>query len=55
MHLLYPFNRTLFRGDIRVLAEDIKELQPTLVLVVPRVLNRLYDKVWNPSYGSVRW
>ncbi|CAI5437559.1 unnamed protein product [Caenorhabditis angaria] len=34
-----------YRGDIRVLAEDIKELRPTVVPVVPRVLNRLYDKV----------
>ncbi|KAJ1367631.1 hypothetical protein KIN20_028580 [Parelaphostrongylus tenuis] len=34
-----------YRGDIRRLADDIKELQPTVVPVVPRVLNRLYDKV----------
>ncbi|CAB3408257.1 unnamed protein product [Caenorhabditis bovis] len=34
-----------YRGDIRVLVEDIKELKPTVVPVVPRVLNRLYDKV----------
>lgn len=42
-----------YRGDIRLLAEDIKELQPTVVPVVPRVLNRLYDKVMtevNKSY-----
>jgi long-chain acyl-CoA synthetase len=34
-----------FRGDIRLLTDDIKELRPTLVPVVPRVLNRIYDKV----------
>ncbi|GMR48200.1 hypothetical protein PMAYCL1PPCAC_18395 [Pristionchus mayeri] len=34
-----------YRGDIRLLPDDIKELQPTVVPVVPRVLNRLYDKV----------
>lgn len=42
-----------YRGDIRLLAEDIKELKPTVVPVVPRVLNRLYDKVMtevNKSY-----
>ncbi|PIO74506.1 putative long-chain-fatty-acid CoA ligase 5 [Teladorsagia circumcincta] len=42
-----------YRGDIRLLAEDIKELRPTVVPVVPRVLNRLYDKVMtevNKSY-----
>lgn len=42
-----------YRGDIRVLAEDIKELQPTLVLVVPRVLNRLYDKVMTEVNKSI--
>ncbi|VDP07260.1 unnamed protein product [Heligmosomoides polygyrus] len=42
-----------YRGDIRGLADDIKELRPTVVPVVPRVLNRLYDKVMtevNKSY-----
>jgi long-subunit acyl-CoA synthetase (AMP-forming) len=34
-----------FRGDIRGLVDDIRELQPTVVPVVPRVLNRLYDRV----------
>ncbi|KAE9554238.1 hypothetical protein FO519_002537 [Halicephalobus sp. NKZ332] len=34
-----------FRGDIRGLVDDIKTLQPTLLPCVPRVLNRLYDKV----------
>jgi long-chain acyl-CoA synthetase len=34
-----------FRGDVRLLAEDIKELRPTLLPVVPRVLNRVYDRV----------
>ncbi|VDM78521.1 unnamed protein product, partial [Strongylus vulgaris] len=41
------------KGDIRLLVEDIKELRPTIVPVVPRVLNRLYDKVMsevNKSY-----
>lgn len=34
-----------YRGDIRLLVDDIKELRPTVVPVVPRVLNRLHDKV----------
>lgn len=34
-----------FNGDIRFLADDIKLLKPTLLPVVPRVLNRIYDKV----------
>lgn len=42
-----------FRGDIRGLADDIKTLQPTLLPVVPRVLNRLYDKVLSEVNKSV--
>ncbi|XP_006818257.1 long-chain-fatty-acid--CoA ligase 1-like [Saccoglossus kowalevskii] len=34
-----------FRGNVRELMDDIKELKPTLVPVVPGVLNRIYDKV----------
>ncbi|CAD5220434.1 unnamed protein product [Bursaphelenchus okinawaensis] len=34
-----------FRGDIKHLADDIKTLRPTVLPVVPRVLNRIYDKV----------
>ncbi|CAD5227713.1 unnamed protein product [Bursaphelenchus xylophilus] len=34
-----------FRGDIRGLPDDIKTLKPTVLPVVPRVLNRIYDKV----------
>jgi len=34
-----------FAGNIKSLADDIKELSPTVLTVVPRVLNRIYDKV----------
>lgn len=34
-----------FSGNIRTLADDIKTLRPTVLPVVPRVLNRVYDKV----------
>lgn len=34
-----------FRGDLRLLPDDMKELSPTVLPVVPRLLNRLYDKV----------
>ncbi|VDD95642.1 unnamed protein product [Enterobius vermicularis] len=34
-----------FKGDVRTMAEDIKELRPTIIPLVPRVLNRIYDKV----------
>jgi len=36
-----------FSGDIKTLADDIKTLRPTILPVVPRVLNRVYDKVMN--------
>ena len=34
-----------FRGDIKTLVNDIQELKPTVFVSVPRLLNRLYDKV----------
>uniref|UniRef100_A0A8C2APG2 Long-chain-fatty-acid--CoA ligase n=1 Tax=Cyprinus carpio TaxID=7962 RepID=A0A8C2APG2_CYPCA len=33
-----------FQGDIRLLSDDMKALQPTVFPVVPRLLNRIYDK-----------
>jgi long-chain acyl-CoA synthetase len=34
-----------YRGDVALLLEDIEELQPTLFTSVPRLYNRIYDKV----------
>lgn len=34
-----------FQGDIRLLSDDMKALRPTVFPVVPRLLNRMYDKV----------
>ncbi|KAL7079797.1 hypothetical protein ACQ4LE_001432 [Meloidogyne hapla] len=42
-----------FRGDIRLLADDIKVLRPTVLPVVPRVLNRIYDKVMAEANKSM--
>eukprot|EP01120_Amphizonella_sp_Union-15-10_P010997 TRINITY_DN4560_c0_g1_i1.p1 TRINITY_DN4560_c0_g1~~TRINITY_DN4560_c0_g1_i1.p1 ORF type:complete len:646 (+),score=109.26 TRINITY_DN4560_c0_g1_i1:71-2008(+) len=34
-----------WRGDISLLMEDIQELKPTLLCGVPRVWNRIFDKI----------
>jgi len=34
-----------FQGDIKLLMDDIATLRPTVFPVVPRLLNRIYDKV----------
>ncbi|NWZ10505.1 ACSL5 ligase, partial [Agelaius phoeniceus] len=34
-----------FQGDIKLLTDDMKTLKPTLFPVVPRLLNRVYDKI----------
>ena len=34
-----------YRGDVKLLIEDIQALQPTIFVSVPRLLNRVYDKV----------
>lgn len=38
-----------FLGDIRALMDDLKHLRPTLMPCVPRLLNRIYDKVSGPT------
>lgn len=34
-----------FSGNIRKIIEDMKELKPTIVPLVPRMLTRIYEKV----------
>ncbi|XP_060559682.1 long-chain-fatty-acid--CoA ligase 1-like isoform X2 [Ruditapes philippinarum] len=41
-----------FQGDVRKLLDDIKELQPTVFPSVPRLLNRVYDKVMAGASAS---
>ncbi|KAK7144096.1 hypothetical protein R3I93_015066 [Phoxinus phoxinus] len=45
-----------FQGDIRLLPDDMKALRPTIFPVVPRLLNRMYDKIFSQANNSVkRW
>lgn len=32
-------------GDVKLLTDDMQALQPTIFPTVPRILNRIYDKV----------
>lgn len=41
-----------FSGDIKRLSEDMKALRPTVMPAVPRLLNRIYDKVITEISGS---
>ena len=36
-----------FRGDVRLLLDDIQTLKPTIMSMVPRLLNKIFDKVQN--------
>ncbi|XP_075900588.1 long-chain-fatty-acid--CoA ligase 1a isoform X2 [Nelusetta ayraudi] len=38
-----------FQGDIKLLMDDLKTLQPTVFPVVPRLLNRMFDKVFSQA------
>uniref|UniRef100_A0A665SZZ6 Long-chain-fatty-acid--CoA ligase n=1 Tax=Echeneis naucrates TaxID=173247 RepID=A0A665SZZ6_ECHNA len=38
-----------FQGDIRLLMDDLKTLKPTVFPVVPRLLNRMFDKVFSQA------
>uniref|UniRef100_A0A670Y016 Arachidonate--CoA ligase n=1 Tax=Pseudonaja textilis TaxID=8673 RepID=A0A670Y016_PSETE len=45
-----------FQGDIRLLSDDMKALRPTIFPVVPRLLNRMYDKIFSQADTPVkRW
>uniref|UniRef100_A0AAY4B415 Long-chain-fatty-acid--CoA ligase n=1 Tax=Denticeps clupeoides TaxID=299321 RepID=A0AAY4B415_9TELE len=43
-----------YQGDISLLMDDIKTLQPTLFPVVPRLLNRIYDKILGSVTSPLR-
>lgn len=34
-----------YSGDVRQLSDDMRVLKPTFVTAVPRLLNRVYDRV----------
>ncbi|KAK2908702.1 hypothetical protein Q8A67_004539 [Cirrhinus molitorella] len=38
-----------FQGDIRLLMDDLKTLKPTIFPVVPRLLNRMFDKIFGQA------
>ncbi|CAM5132723.1 unnamed protein product [Eretmochelys imbricata] len=45
-----------FQGDIRLLSDDMKTLRPTVFPVVPRLLNRMYDKIFSQANTPLkRW
>ncbi|XP_053474900.1 long-chain-fatty-acid--CoA ligase 1a isoform X1 [Ictalurus furcatus] len=45
-----------FQGDIRTLMDDLKTLKPTVFPVVPRLLNRMFDKIFGQANTPLkRW
>uniref|UniRef100_A0AAY5EYX3 Long-chain-fatty-acid--CoA ligase n=1 Tax=Electrophorus electricus TaxID=8005 RepID=A0AAY5EYX3_ELEEL len=45
-----------FQGDIRMLMDDLKALKPTVFPVVPRLLNRMFDKIFGQANTPLkRW
>uniref|UniRef100_A0A668B062 Arachidonate--CoA ligase n=1 Tax=Myripristis murdjan TaxID=586833 RepID=A0A668B062_9TELE len=45
-----------YQGDIRLLSDDMKALRPTIFPVVPRLLNRMYDKIFSQANSPLkRW
>jgi long-chain acyl-CoA synthetase len=41
-----------YSGDIKELTNDLKALKPTIMPAVPRLLNRVYDKIHNEISNS---
>ncbi|XP_029962498.1 long-chain-fatty-acid--CoA ligase 1-like [Salarias fasciatus] len=45
-----------FQGDVKKLSDDLRALKPTVFPVVPRLLNRMYDKIMGQANTSwKRW
>ncbi|XP_071267492.1 long-chain-fatty-acid--CoA ligase 1-like isoform X2 [Salvelinus alpinus] len=45
-----------FQGDIRLLMDDLTTLRPTVFPMVPRLLNRMFDKIYGQANNSLkRW
>ncbi|XP_036620251.1 long-chain-fatty-acid--CoA ligase 1-like isoform X1 [Trichosurus vulpecula] len=45
-----------FQGDIRLLMDDLKMLQPTIFPAVPRLLNRIFDRIFGQANTTMkRW
>ncbi|XP_074530513.1 long-chain-fatty-acid--CoA ligase 1-like [Halichoeres trimaculatus] len=45
-----------FQGDIRLLSDDLCTLKPTVFPVVPRLLNRMHDRIFGQANsGLKRW
>uniref|UniRef100_A0A4W6G4V5 Long-chain-fatty-acid--CoA ligase n=1 Tax=Lates calcarifer TaxID=8187 RepID=A0A4W6G4V5_LATCA len=54
--LLHGARIGFFQGDIRRLPDDLNTLKPTVFPVVPRLLNRMYDKIFGQANTSLkRW
>uniref|UniRef100_A0A8C8E0W7 Long-chain-fatty-acid--CoA ligase n=1 Tax=Oryzias sinensis TaxID=183150 RepID=A0A8C8E0W7_9TELE len=43
-----------YQGDITLLMDDMKTLKPTFLPVVPRLLNRIYDKILASTKSPLR-
>ncbi|XP_059372233.1 long-chain-fatty-acid--CoA ligase 1b [Carassius carassius] len=43
-----------FQGDIRILMDDLTALKPTVFPVVPRLLNRMFDKIYGQANSSLK-
>uniref|UniRef100_A0A8C9JN64 Long-chain-fatty-acid--CoA ligase n=1 Tax=Panthera tigris altaica TaxID=74533 RepID=A0A8C9JN64_PANTA len=45
-----------FQGDIRLLMDDLKALQPTIFPLFPRLLNRIFDRIFGQANTTLkRW
>merc|ERR1719282_560143 len=41
-----------WQGDVRKLSSDMMELKPTVFACVPRIINRIYDKIMTEVNSS---
>ncbi|XP_048043916.1 long-chain-fatty-acid--CoA ligase 1b [Megalobrama amblycephala] len=52
--LLHGGRIGFFQGDIRILMDDLTTLKPTIFPVVPRLLNRMFDKIYGQANSPLK-
>ncbi|ROL41111.1 Long-chain-fatty-acid--CoA ligase 1 [Anabarilius grahami] len=52
--LLHGGRIGFFQGDIRILMDDLATLKPTVFPVVPRLLNRMFDKIYGQASSPLK-
>lgn len=52
MSIIYGIRVGFYSGDVTRILDDMKVLKPTVLAIVPRILNKIYADIQNQFEGS---